>query len=159
MEYLENKPFDEINVGDTASMSRTVTDNDIRLFAYLSGDNNPVHLDEEYAKSTAFGERIAHGLFTSLLVTTTVATKLPGPGSIYRGQEMKFQKPVKIGDTLTATLTVTEKKKRGNLVKLDCEIKNQNAEVVFTGKSTTIAPTEKIKVPAPKLPEVSLSDA
>ncbi|MCG8668540.1 MAG: MaoC family dehydratase N-terminal domain-containing protein [Pseudomonadales bacterium] len=156
MEYLENVPFDELNVGDTATLVREVTDQDIQLFAYLSGDINPVHLDDEYAKTTAFGSRIAHGLFSALLVTTAVATKLPGPGCIYRGQEMKFQKPVRIGDTLTLTLTIAQKKKRGNLVKIDCEIENQEGEIVFTGVSTAVAPDEKIRIKASELPKVTI---
>lgn len=156
MEYLENIPFDELKVGDFTSLTRTVTDKDIQLFAYLSGDINPIHLDEEYASTTQFGGRIAHGLFSALLVTTAVATKLPGPGSVYRGQEMKFQRPVMIGDTITAVLTVAEKKKRGNLVKIDCEIKNQNNELVFSGVSTAIAPTEKLRIKASKLPTVEI---
>lgn len=157
MDYLENIPFDELQVGDSTTLTRTVTEQDVQLFAYLSGDINPLHLDEEYARTTQFGTRIAHGLFIGVLVTTAVATKLPGPGSIYRGQEMKFQRAVKIGDTVTAVLTVAEKKKRGNLVKIECEIRNQNDEVVFTGVSTAIAPTEKIRVKAAELPRVQIS--
>ena len=157
MEYLENTPFDELNIGDSTTLVREVSEKDIQLFAYLSGDINPLHLDEEYAKTTQFEGRIAHGLFSALLVTTAVATKLPGPGSIYRGQEMKFQRPVKIGDTLTASLSIVEKKKRGNLVKIDCVIKNQNDETVFTGLSTAIAPTEKLRIKASELPNVSIN--
>lgn len=157
MEYLENKPFDELELGDSTTLVREVTEKDIQLFAYLSGDINPLHLDEEYAQTTQFGGRIAHGLFSALLVTTAVATQLPGPGSVYRGQEMKFQRPVKIGDTLTATLSIIEKKKRGNLVKIDCVIKNQNDETVFTGVSTAIAPTEKLRIKASELPNVTIN--
>lgn len=159
MEYLENIPFDELQIGDSTSLTRTVTDEDIQLFAYLSGDINPLHLDEDYAKTTQFGERIAHGMFVSILVTTAVATKLPGPGSIYRGQEMKFQRPVKIGDTITAELTIIEKKKRGNLIKIDCEMKNQRGETVFTGVSTAVAPSEKLRIKAAELPQVEIKPA
>lgn len=147
MDYLENIPFDELCIGDKAHLTRTVTDLDIVRFAALSGDFNPLHLDDAYASTTAFGERIAHGLFSALLLTAAVATKLPGPGTIYRGQEMKFQRPVKIGDTLTAELEVLEKKRRGNLVLIGCTMTNQRGEVVFSGVSTAIAPTEKIRVP------------
>ncbi|OUR92527.1 3-hydroxybutyryl-CoA dehydratase [Gammaproteobacteria bacterium 42_54_T18] len=155
METLENKTFDELTIGDTAELIRTVTEQDILLFACLSGDNNPLHLDEEYAKSTQFGQRIAHGMFSALLVTTAVATKLPGPGTIYRGQDMKFQRPIFIGDTITAKLELTEKKKRGNLIKISCTMTNQRDEVVFSGVSTAIAPTEKIKIKASPLPKLS----
>ena len=157
MAYLENKTFDELKVGDTASMSRTVTEADVQMFAVLSGDNNPLHLDEEYAATTQFGERIAHGMFSALLLTAAVATKLPGPGTIYRGQEMKFQRPVKIGDTITADLELSEKLKRGNLIKIECVMKNQRGEIVFTGTSTAIAPSEKIKIKAAELPSISIN--
>lgn len=157
MDYLENKTFDELSIGDFTTLEREVTEKDIQLFAYISGDVNPVHLDEDYAKSTPFGSRIAHGLFSALLITTGVGTQLPGPGSIYRGQEIKFQKPVMLGDTLTAKLTIIEKKKRGNLVKIDCEIKNQNDEIVLSGIATTIAPTEKLRIKASELPQVELA--
>ncbi len=155
MEILENKTFDELTIGETAELIRTVTEQDILLFACLSGDNNPLHLDEEYAKSTQFGQRIAHGMFSALLVTTAVATKLPGPGTIYRGQDMKFQRPIFIGDTITAKLELIEKKKRGNLIKISCTMTNQRDEVVFSGISTAIAPTEKIKIKASPLPKLS----
>lgn len=157
MDYLENIPFDELRVGDSTTMTRTVTERDIQLFAYLSGDINPLHLDEEYARSTPFSTRIAHGLFVGLLVTTAVATRMPGPGTIYRSQEMKFHRPVKIGDTVTAALTLIEKKKRGNLVKIEFEMTNQHGEVVFSGVSTAVAPSEKIRVKAAELPQVHFS--
>ena len=157
MAYLENIPFDELQVGDNTTLTRTVTEQDIQLFAYLSGDINPLHLDEDYARTTPFTTRIAHGLFVGVLVTTAVATKLPGPGTIYRSQEMKFHRPVKIGDTVTALLTVIEKKKRGNLVKIACELTNQHGEVVFSGVSTTVAPSEKIRIKAAELPQVHIS--
>lgn len=156
MDTLENRTFDELEIGDKAQIIREVTNNDVLLFAFLSGDTNPLHLDDEYAKTTQFGERIAHGMFSAMLVTTAVATKLPGPGSIYRGQEMKFQRPVYIGDTITADLVLVEKKKRGNLVKIDCKMTNQKGEVIFTGTSTAIAPTEKIKIQASPLPVVTI---
>ncbi|PCJ34749.1 MAG: 3-hydroxybutyryl-CoA dehydratase [Moraxellaceae bacterium] len=158
MDILENRTFDELSVGDTADLARTVTEQDILLFACLSGDTNPLHLDAEYAKTTPFGQRIAHGMFSTLLLTTAVATKLPGPGTIYRSQDMKFQRPVFIGDTITANLEVIEKKKRGNLVKINCIMTNQHGEVIFSGVSTTIAPTEKIKINAHPLPNISIDD-
>jgi len=155
-DYLENIPFDELKIGDSITFTRTVSSDDVKLFAYLSGDNNPLHLDEEYAKTTQFGAPIAHGMFTALLVTAAVATRLPGPGSIYAGQEMKFKKPVYIGDTITAELEITDKRTRGNIVKIACEMKNQKGERVFIGVSTAIAPTEKIRVAASPFPTVTI---
>ena len=159
MEYLENITFDELNIGDKTSIERTVTDQDIQLFAYLSEDYNPLHLDDDYAKTTQFGGRIAHGMFCAMLVTSAVATKLPGPGSVYRSQEMKFQGPVKINDTITANLEIIEKKRRVNLVKISCVMTNQRGETLFSGVSTVIAPTEKIRIPASKVPKVSIESA
>ncbi|OUS23685.1 3-hydroxybutyryl-CoA dehydratase [Gammaproteobacteria bacterium 45_16_T64] len=155
MQILENRTFDELKLGDTTQLIRTVTEKDVLLFAYLSGDVNPIHVDEEYAKTTQFGQRIAHGMFTALLLSTAVATQLPGPGTIYRGQVMKFQKPVFIGDTITADLEVIEMKKRVNLVKIECVMTNQRGEEIFSGVSTAIAPTEKIRIEASAIPEVT----
>jgi len=155
LQILENRTFDELKLGDTTQLIRTVTEKDVLLFAYLSGDVNPIHVDEEYAKTTQFGQRIAHGMFTALLLSTAVATQLPGPGTIYRGQVMKFQKPVFIGDTITADLEVIEMKKRVNLVKIECVMTNQRGEEIFSGVSTAIAPTEKIRIEASAIPEVT----
>ena len=158
MDYLENIPFDELEVGQTAEYVKTVSADDIKLFAIISGDTNPLHLDEEYAKTTRFGRCIAHGSICGIIVSAAVATKLPGPGTIYAGQEMKFKKPVFPGDTLTARLELLEKKRKGNIILIECVIKNQHGETVFTGISTAVAPTEKLRVPTMTLPKVALHD-
>ena len=101
MEYIENKTFDEINVGDSASLTRILTMNDINLFAVMSGDINPAHVDEEYAKSDMFHKIVAHGMWGGALISTLLGTKLPGPGTIYIGQTLKFTKPVALGDVVT----------------------------------------------------------
>lgn len=159
MNYLENIPFDELQEGQTAEYTKTISEDDITLFAIISGDNNPLHLDPEYARTTRFGRCVAHGSLCGILVSAAVATRLPGPGSIYAGQEMKFKKPVFAGDTLTVTLTLQEKKRKGNIVLIDCLIRNQHGETVFTGLATTIAPSEKIRLPAMPLPKVTLQPA
>lgn len=156
MDYLENIPFDELEVGQSAEYVKSISADDIKLFAIISGDTNPLHLDEEYAKTTRFGRCIAHGSICAIIVSAAVATKLPGPGTIYAGQEMKFKKPVFPGDTLTARLELLEKKRKGNIVLIECVIKNQHGETVFTGVSTAIAPSEKVRVPAMTLPTVEL---
>jgi acyl dehydratase len=156
MDYLENIPFDELQEGQTADYVKTISEDDIKLFAIISGDTNPLHLDPEYAKTTRFGQCIAHGSICAIIVSAAVATRIPGPGTIYAGQEMKFKKPVFPGDTLTATLTVQEKKRKGNIVLIDCVIRNQNGDTVFTGVSTVVAPTEKVRIAAVKLPTVEL---
>ena len=109
MTQVTNTPYEALEVGQTASYSKLVEERDIQLFAAMSGDHNPVHLDAEYAKATMFKERIAHGMFSVALISAAVACELPGPGTIYIGQQMSFQKPVKIGDTLTVRLEILEK--------------------------------------------------
>ena len=106
MEELRGKYLDEIAEGMTAVFSKTVTEADIVLFAGITGDTNPVHLDEEFAKPTMFKGRIAHGMLTAGFVSTVFGTKLPGPGCIYMSQTLKFKAPVRIGDTVKARVTV-----------------------------------------------------
>ena len=99
MDYLENKTFDEIQVGDSDSLTRTLTEKDIQLFAILSGDINPAHVDVEYAQSDLFHKIVGHGMWRAALISTVLGTQLPGPGTIYVGQTVRFRKPVAIGDT------------------------------------------------------------
>jgi phosphate acetyltransferase len=147
MKWLENRTFDELQIGDQARFSRLITDLDIQRFAELSGDFNPLHLDDDYAKTTPFQGRIAHGMFVALLLTSAIATEFPGPGSLYRGQEMKFERPVRPGDLIEGVLTVIEKKARGNLILIECQMFNQSGERVFSGVSRVIAPTQRVRVP------------
>ena len=107
MEELRGKYLEEISEGMTAVFSKTVTDADIVLFAGITGDTNPVHLDEEFAKPTMFKGRIAHGMLTAAYISTVFGTKLPGPGCIYLSQNLKFKAPVRIGDTVRARVTVS----------------------------------------------------
>ncbi|MEE4270707.1 MAG: MaoC/PaaZ C-terminal domain-containing protein [Thermoanaerobaculales bacterium] len=153
---LENLTYDEIEVGQTATYSKTVADRDLRLFAVISGDVNPVHLDEEYARTTPFKGRIAHGMITGALVSAALALKLPGPGTIYLGQNLSFRKPVYIGDTLTVTLQVTEKRDDKQFISIGCEVANQDQEMVATGDALVMAPSEKIAMEAPPLPVVTV---
>jgi 3-hydroxybutyryl-CoA dehydratase len=99
--------FEELAVGMTASFGKTITEADIVLFAAVTGDTNPMHLNAEYAKTTIFGERIAHGMLAAGLITKVMGTQLPGPGTIYMSQTLKFRAPVRIGQTVTATVEVT----------------------------------------------------
>ena len=105
---MDGRCIEDLKVGDSASFSKTVTAADIDLFARVTGDTNPVHLDEAYAAKTMFKGRIAHGMLSAGFISTVLGTKLPGPGAIYLKQELTFRAPVKIGDTVTATATVTE---------------------------------------------------
>ncbi|OZG73506.1 3-hydroxybutyryl-CoA dehydratase [Hahella sp. CCB-MM4] len=155
MDVLENFTYDELDVGDTATFTKTLTEDQIILFAAVSGDMNPVHLDPKFAETTVFKERIAHGMWSGALISAAIATVLPGPGSIYLEQSMAFLRPVKINDILTARITVTEKLPKGRVV-LQCEIHNQNDEQVVSGQAKVIAPKEKMQVDKPELPEITI---
>lgn len=157
IEYIENRTYDEIAVGDSASLQRRLTLEDIKLFAVMSGDVNPAHVDEDYARSSRFHEVIAHGMWGGALISTVLGTQLPGPGAIYLDQTLKFVRPVGLGDLLTVTVTVQEKQAAQRLL-FDCRCTNQNGEEVITGRACVIAPTEKIRRPRAVLPEVHLAE-
>ena len=156
-DMIENRTFDEIEIGERASLSRTVTQQDIDLFAVVSGDVNPAHLDPAYAQTDMFHKIIAHGMLGAGLISSVLGTKLPGPGTIYLGQDLKFLRPVSIGDTITATLTVKEKHPEKADLVLDCRCTNQNGDVVIEGTAYVRAPTQKVRRPRVELPEVRLS--
>jgi phosphotransacetylase/acyl dehydratase len=156
MNRIENRTFVELQVGDSASISRTLTRKDIELFAIMSGDVNPAHVDEEFARSDMFHRIIAHGMWGGALISTVLGTQLPGPGAIYLGQSLRFRKPVCVGDTITVTVTVAEKNTQKNRITLDCQASNQKGEVVISGTAEVIAPTEKISRERVVLPEVKL---
>jgi phosphotransacetylase/acyl dehydratase len=158
MDMIENRTFDEIHVGDTASLMRTLSRQDIELFAVMSGDVNPAHVDVEYARSDMFHKIIAHGMWGASLISTLLGTKLPGPGAIYLDQTLSFRCPVTIGDTILVSVKVTEKDAQEHCVTLDCECTNQRGEVVISGSAKVIAPTEKVKRPRAVLPEVRLRE-
>jgi 3-hydroxybutyryl-CoA dehydratase len=124
--------------GDTASLSRTISDDDIRAFANATGDHNPLHLDEEFAKQTRFGKRIAHGMLSASLISAVIASELPGQGSIYLGQTLQFVAPVVPGDTVTARVTVTGIREDKPIVKLETVCTNQRDEVVIRGEATVL---------------------
>jgi 3-hydroxybutyryl-CoA dehydratase len=154
MSRLENFPIAELSIGFSKTYTKTLTEKDVVLFAACSGDLNPVHLDKTYAATTPFGEPIAHGMWTGALISAAIATQLPGPGSVYRGQSLTFKHPVKIGDTVTVTVTVSDIKERVKLVVLDCEAKNQDGKLIAKGVAEVIAPSEKQILEMPVLPEI-----
>ncbi len=158
MEFIENRTFDEIAVGESASLERRLTMDDIKLFAVMSGDVNPAHVDEDYAKSSRFHEIIAHGMWGGSLISTVIGTQLPGPGTIYLGQTLRFRRPVGLGDVLTVTVTARAKDATKHRIEFDCQCVNQDGEVVITGAATVIAPTEKIRRPRTVLPQVRMAD-
>jgi phosphate acetyltransferase len=158
MQFIENKTFDEIKVGDSAEITRTLRQQDIELFAVMSGDVNPAHIDTDYAKSDLFHRIIAHGMWGGALISAVLGTELPGPGTIYRNQSLSFRQPVGLGDTVTVRVRVREKIPDGKRVILDCECVNQAGEIVITGEADVIAPDKKVRRLRVMLPEVHLHD-
>lgn len=156
MDIIENRTFDEIKPGDTTSLVRTLSKEDIELFAVMSGDVNPTHVDELYASSDLFHKIIAHGMWGAALISTLLGTKLPGPGTVYLGQTLSFHQPVMVGDTIT--ITVTTKDAERHCVSFDCLYTNQRGEVVISGNAEVIAPTTKVKRPRASLPEMHLHE-
>lgn len=153
---LKNRTFDELTIGESASLMRIVGRDDIDLFATVSGDVNPAHLDAAFAATDMFGHVVAHGMWTAALVSAVLGTRLPGPGTIYLGQDLHFHRPVAPGDTITVTVTVREKRPEKRVVMLDTRCANQRGEEVLSGTATVIAPERQITWPRAKLPEVSL---
>ena len=125
-------------VGDSAEITKTIEQSDIDAFASVTGDRNPVHVDEEFAKSTRFGKRIAHGMLTASLISAVLANKLPGEGSVYLGQTLQFVAPVFPGDEITARVTVKEIREDKPIVKLETICMNQRGEVVIRGEATVL---------------------
>ena len=130
----------EMKIGDHASVTKTVSETDVYLFAGITGDLNPAHTNEVAASKTMFKTRIAHGMLGAGFISAVLGMYLPGPGTIYMGQELKFTKPVHIGDTVTATATVEEIILEKNRVILDTTAVNQDGEIVIKGKATVMPP-------------------
>jgi phosphotransacetylase/acyl dehydratase len=155
---IANSTFDEIKVGDTASLSRTLTKQDITLFATMSGDVNPIHVDEAFARDDMFHRIIAHGMWGATLISTLLGTELPGPGTIYRSQTLNFRRPVALGDTVIVSMTVRERHKATRDLVLDCRVVNQEGRVVIDGVADVIAPRKKVDRPRIALPVVRLEE-
>ena len=130
--------FEDLAVGQTASTGKTITEADILMFAAVSTDTNPVHLDAEVAKQSQFGERVAHGMLSAGLISAVLGTRLPGPGTIYLGQSLRFRAPVKIGDTVTATV---------ECIALDAEKKRATFKTVCTVAGKTVIEGEALVMP------------
>ena len=130
----------EINLGDTARFSKTISESDVYNIAGVTGDMNPAHIDKEYASKGPFGRRIAHGILPAGLLSTVMGMQLPGPGSIYMNQEYQFLKPVFIGDTITAIVEIIGKDEIKNRVRLRTYCKNQDGEIVIDGKAEVMPP-------------------
>lgn len=131
-------------VGQTASFSRTVTETDVVMFAGLSGDYNPVHVDREYASDTRFGQRIAHGLLTASFLSRLLGMELPGKESVYLEQTLKFMKPVFIGDTITATAEILEIDQKRSIFTLSTICRNQDGTIVLSGEGKIMMPRKEM---------------
>lgn len=129
-----------LSIGDKASRSKTFSDGDVRAFARISGDTNPIHLDEDYAAQTRFGRRLVHGMLTASLLSATLANDLPGEGTIYMSQSLQFKAPVFVGDTITATVEVTAFRPERGIATLATSCTNQDSVVVLQGEAVVLVP-------------------
>lgn len=127
--------FADLTIGQKASFSKTITEEDLAHFIAITGDKNPLHLDESFAKQTFFGHRIAHGMLTASLFSTLVGLHIPGIGAIYKSQTLEFLRPVFIGDTLSAWFEITAIDPENEMVEIKSWIENQDGETVITGKA------------------------
>ena len=157
-DMIENVTYDEISVGQSARLLRTLTLADIQAFAAVSGDTNPAHLNAEYANDTLFHGVIAHGMWGGALISALLGTQFPGPGTIYLEQVLHFTKPVRIGDTLTVTATVLTKDDAKKRLELDCQVVNQKGDRVLHGTAKVLAPSVKVRLPRVNAPLIQLFD-
>lgn len=133
--------YDEINIGDTASFAKTISEGDVYLFAGITGDVNPLHVNQPAAEKSLFKSRVAHGCLVDSLVSTILGMRLPGEGTIFLEKSVKYLKPVYLGDTVTVTITAAEKLEKGR-VRFDISYVNQKNEEVISGSCLVIAPKE-----------------
>ena len=157
-EWLINFIYSEIDVGDSAEITRTLTPDDIKAFAAVSGDINPAHMDPVYSSQTLFHGIIGHGMWGGALISTVLGTVFPGPGTIYLEQNLHFSRPVRIGDTLTVTVTCKSKNDEKYSIELDCSLVNQKGDRVLSGVARVLAPTTKLRIPKIHAPKISLSN-
>lgn len=155
-EWIENRPLNDLTVGDTASLSRTLTEDDVTMFAILSGDVNPAHVDEDFARDDLFHQVVGHGMWGASLISTLLGTQLPGPGTIYLGQTLSFRAPVRLGDTVTVSVTVSRLDEEKHQAWLDCTAVRQDGVAVIAGESHVLVPTEKVRRNKVALPTLRL---
>ncbi len=153
---VENRTFDEIAIGESASLSKAIGREDIELYAAVSGDANPMHLDDAYAKTMRFHGVVAHGMLSAGLISNLLGNRLPGAGTIYLSQDLHFSAPVRAGDTIKVTVTAREKRPERHIVLFDCQCVNQEGHTVLSGTAEVAAPTEKLRAPAHELPQVQV---
>lgn len=137
---MKGKEINELKIGDKDFVQKTITETDVYLYAGITGDLNPAHINEEVSRKTFFKGRIAHGMLTAGLVSAVLGVKLPGPGTIYLSQELKFTAPVRFGDTVKAEVEVIEKITEKNIIKLKTVCTNQSGDIVLDGIATVMPP-------------------
>lgn len=137
---MSGKTIAELKIGDKASFEKTITETDVCLFAGVTGDMNPIHINDEAGKASMFKRRIAHGVLTAGLISTVLGTQLPGTGTLYLGQNLKFKAPVYIGDTVKAEVEVSEIRTEKNIVILKTICTKSTGEVVIEGEATVMPP-------------------
>lgn len=155
---ISNKTFDEIRIGDSAQLQRTLNAHDIDLFAAVSGDVNPIHLDPDFALQQTDGSVTGYSLWSGALISNLLGNHLPGPGTVYKRQNLDFHCPVRLCDTLTIAIRVAEKQAEERVVVLDCECVNQNGQKIATGVAEVYAPDKKITISRPELPSVMVTN-
>ena len=156
--FLESWTYSEINIGDSSTLVRTLRAEDVKLFAIMSGDMNPAIGDLEYSNSGMFREVVAHGMWSASLISTVLGTQFPGPGTVLVDQSLRFMHAVRLGDTLTITVTAKQKFEHNHHVVFDCNCVNQDGMPVVLGTAEVLAPAEKIRTRRVDLPGVTISD-
>jgi len=153
---LRNRTFSDIRIGDCASLTRRLSRTDIKSFALISGDLNPTHVDDQYALTHGDGRLVAHNMWAGALISSVLGNELPGPGTVYLGQTLRFLRPVSADDTITASVTVREKRDEDRRVIFDCQCVNQLKEIVAEGVAEVIAPEVSIEMPRPDVGVLSV---
>ena len=156
--YIENITYDELTIGQSARLVRTLALSDIQAFAAVSGDLNPTHVDLEYAAQTPLNGVVAHGMWGATLISSLLGTEFPGAGTVYVDQSLHFVLPVRVGDTLTVNATVSAKDDASKRVTLDCQVHNQSGMLVLSGSAVVLAPTQRIRRLALHMPQVRMFD-
>jgi len=157
-DFLESHIFDELTVGQSATLVRQLTERDIEAFAAISGDVNPLLVDRRFAQAHEFHHLIAHGMWAGALISNVLGTQLPGPGTVYVHQDLDFKRPIGLGDTVTVTVSVEEKQTETGRVVLACRCADQNGEIAVSGRAVVLPPREKLRQRRTELPELTLRD-
>ena len=153
MRVLENITYDELQLGDYATFTKTLTEEQLILFAASSEDDQALDLDS--VKKSLYKENIAFGMWSESLITVAILNVIPGPGTIYLEQQLKFKNKVEIGDTLTVKLSVQEKLERHRVI-INCEVTNQNSQLIVSGEAKVVAPLEKVSIAQSELPRIKI---